>query len=72
MANRLNIYFTTIASTLVEKLPSPSGLFGIKHIKAFYSNLGVREDDFKLATVTTDEVLKKLSANTRPTQGHWP
>ena len=61
MANRLNTYFTTIASKLVAKLPPPSGLFGTEHITAFYSNLGVCEDDFKLATVSTDEVFKKLS-----------
>lgn len=62
VAHHLNNHFTTIASTLVDKLPSPPGLFGTKHIIAFYRNLGVREDDFKLSTVTTDEVFKKLSA----------
>ena len=58
MANRLNVYFITIASKLVANLPPPSGLFGTEHIKAFYSNLGVRKDDFELAMVSTDEVLK--------------
>ena len=62
VANHLNIFFTNIATTLVNKLPSYSGRFGVEHIKAFYRNLGVCKDDFKLAMVSSEEVLKKLSA----------
>ena len=62
VATCLNIFFTTIATSLVDKLPLHSGLFDEKHILKFYQNLGVRKDDFKLATVSTDEVFKRLSA----------
>ena len=61
VANHLNIFFTNIATTLVNKLPSFSGRFGVEHIKTFYNNLGVCKDDFKLVTVSTEEVLKKMS-----------
>ena len=58
VAKCFNIYFTTIATSLVSKLAAPSGLFGIEHINDHYNKLGVRKGDFKLATVTTDEVFK--------------
>ena len=54
VANHFNTFFTTIASTLVTKLPPQSGKYGKEHINAYYNNLGVRKDDFKLAKVTTD------------------
>ena len=71
VAKCFNIYFTTIATSLVSKLAAPSGLFGIEHINDHYNKLGVRKGDFKLATVTTDEVFKKLSAlPTHKATGH--
>ncbi|KAI4825746.1 hypothetical protein KUCAC02_021416 [Chaenocephalus aceratus] len=62
VAKYLNIFFTNIATTLVKKLPSHTGLFGVDHIMTYYKDLGVRKDDFSLARVTTAEVLIKLSA----------
>ena len=60
VAKNLNIYFTSVAKNLVIKLPTPSGLYGVRHVLNFYRNLGVRKNIFKLATVSTDEVFKKL------------
>ena len=62
VANCLNTFFSTIATTLVNKLPSHSGLYGEQHIQAFYKNKGVRKDDFKFVEVKTEEVIKKLSS----------
>ena len=62
VAKCFNTYFTTIATSLVNKLSAPSGLYGTEHINNYYRKLGVRKDVFKLVTVTTDEVFKKLSA----------
>ena len=63
VANCLNNFFTTIATTLVNKLPSHSGLYGEQHIQAFYKNKGVRKDDFKFMEVTTEDALKKTHCN---------
>ena len=62
VAKYLKKMFTNIATTLVNKLSTHSGLFGVDHIMTYYKNLGVRKDDFSLARVTTAEVLIKLSA----------
>ena len=61
VANHLNIFFSTIATKLVDLLGAASGKFGIEHLKNFYAKRGVCTDDFKLSSVTTDEVFKKLS-----------
>ena len=62
VANCLNGFFTTIATTLVDKLPLHSGRYGEQHIHAFYKNLGAVEDSFKLSSVTAEDVLIKLRA----------
>ncbi|XP_061773774.1 probable RNA-directed DNA polymerase from transposon BS isoform X1 [Nerophis ophidion] len=62
VASRLNIFFTNIATTLVNKLSQHSGRFGVEHIKAFYRKLGVVNNNFKLEMVSANEVLNKLSA----------
>ena len=71
VAKCLNIYFTTIATSLVSKLSAPSGLYGVEHINDYYRKLGVRKNGFKLTPVTTEEVCKKLSAlNPNKATGH--
>ncbi|KAJ3587836.1 hypothetical protein NHX12_011431 [Muraenolepis orangiensis] len=62
VANCLNGFFTTIASTLVDKLPSHSGLYSEQHMNAFYRTLGVVKDSFKISPVTAEDVLLKLRA----------
>ena len=41
-------------------MPSHSGRYGEKHILAFYKDLGVVEDSFKLSAITVEDVLLKL------------
>ena len=62
VANHLNSFFTNMATTLVNKLPPHSGRFDNDHINSFYENLGVCKNDFKLTTVTNEQVLNKLNA----------
>ena len=54
VANRLNNFFITIATTLVKMLLFRA-LWGKAHA-SILKILGVREDDFKLAMVITDDV----------------
>lgn len=62
VAGIFNNFFTTIASTLVNKLPSPSGRYGEDHVESFYKRLGVRTDDFHFNEVSEEVVLLKLRA----------
>jgi len=62
VATKFNTFFTTIASTLVNNLPSPIGYFGKQHIINFYRNKGVTQDSFALSTVTVDNIGKMLRA----------
>ena len=60
VAQKFNDFFTTVASTLVSKLPKPSGLFGMNHVRNFYSDK-VAQDSFKLNPVDKDQVLKIIN-----------
>ena len=62
VANTLNTYFTTVAQSLVSKLPSQSGYYGDGHVKAFYQQKGVLMDSFSLKEVSKEDVLAKLKA----------
>ena len=57
-----NWFFTTIASSLVNKLPSSSVFFGLAHIFDFYRNKGVSTGAFTLLTVTEQTVCKMLDS----------
>ena len=66
VAEKLNSFFSTIASSLVEKLPICSGKFGKSYVKNYYQKLGVRKDSFALSLVSEEKVLKyllKINAN---------
>jgi len=60
VADTFNSFFTTVASTLVSKLPAPSGIFNETKVKNYYVDKGVVEDTFKLSSVSEDEVFKLL------------
>jgi len=60
VATKFNTFFTTIASTLVNNLPTPIGNFGKQHIIDFYRNKGVTQDTFALSTVEVEDVCKML------------
>ena len=66
IAEKFNSFFSTTASSLVEKLPNCSGKFGKIYEKDYYQKLGVRKDSFAFSLVSEDKVLKyllKLGAN---------
>ena len=60
VATHFNTFLTTIASTLVDKLPQCSGKFGSDYVKTFYQRLNVDENKFVLNRVTNEQVLKVL------------
>ena len=70
VANYLNRFFTSIATTLVNKLPLHSGRYGVEHITAFYNNLGVCKEEFKLSLVTNEGV--KQTKCHAASQSYWP
>ena len=62
VANYINQFYTTIASTLVNKLPSSLGKFSVNStiFSSHYEKLGVTSDAFKLCPVSSDFILKEL------------
>ena len=48
VAEKFNTFFSTVASTLVDKLPSSPNIYGWNHIKQFYSKLHVSSDTFNV------------------------
>ena len=56
VAERFNCFFTTIAQSLVDKLPPPTGRFGLAHLTQFYQSKGVTENMFGLTSTTPEEV----------------
>ena len=58
VATHFNTFFTTIASTLVDKLPQCSGKFGFDYVKNFCQRLNVDENKFVLNMVTYEQVHK--------------
>ena len=61
VANTFNNFFTGIAATLVEKLPTGKGLFGRQHVDSFYKEKDVTPDSFKLQKVDVDSVVKSIN-----------
>ena len=61
-AEYFNDYFTSIASSLVEKLPPCSGRFGDARIIDFYQNQNVSHNMFGLVSVTVDQVSSILNS----------
>ena len=63
VANTFNSFFTTIASNLVLKLPSTSGVFSDPHkVHKFYEEKGVQPNTFNFKEVTVELVLTKLKS----------
>ena len=62
VANYINQFYTTIASKLVNKLPSSLGNFCVDSstFTSYYNNLGVTPNSFKLCRVSSDFILKEL------------
>ena len=62
VANHFNTFFTTIASTLVSKLPTCSKLFDYDSVyfKAFYEGKNKEKKVFSLKTVSEQFVHKEI------------
>ena len=62
MANCFNNFFTTVASNLVDKLPSSFKLFNSDSSKfqEFYAGKNVEPDEFMLVSVSEDFIYKEL------------
>ena len=59
-----NGFFTSVASSLVDKLPQPSGRFSCNsnHFTDFCTQKGLRPDSFKLSPVTLCFIMKELKS----------
>ena len=62
VANYINTFYTTVASTLVKKLPPAFGKFDMdsETIQDYYKQMGVTNKGFKLSPVSSDFVFKEL------------
>ena len=58
VAEHFNDYFTSIASSLVEKLPTCSGRFGQAYVADFYRNQNVLENMFGLVNTLYNRCLR--------------
>jgi hypothetical protein len=59
VAEKFNMFFTSVASALVEKLPTGTGEYGEKFIREYYKN-SVPEGGFILQLVTEEDITKML------------
>ena len=62
VANCFNNFFTTVASNLVDKLPSSFNLFHTESptFQNFYNSKNVEADEFMLIPVSEDFIYKEL------------
>ncbi len=61
VADTFNHFFTTVASTLVKKLPTGSGNYGLNFVRDFYRKKSVCLNSFSLSHVDEITVLNLLS-----------
>ena len=64
ICNHINDFFTNIASNLVKKLPTASGIYSTnsKKFKDFYSNKGITPGSYKLNEVSQDFIQSELKS----------
>ena len=64
ICNHINDFFTNIASNLVKKLPTASGIYSTnsKKFKDFYSNKGITPGSYKLNEVSQDVIQSELKS----------
>ena len=55
------VFFTSVASKLVSKLPTCSGLYGSNQVKKYYVELGVKPNSFSFAKVETAKIVSMLA-----------
>ena len=62
VANEFNSFYTTVAASLVEKLPTSCNIFGSEHVNKYYSDKGIQQNSFSLNPVTPECILKHLQS----------
>ena len=60
VAENFNNFFSTVASSLLKKLPTGSGKYGFDHVKRYYSNANVSYVSFMFQPVTEETVFNIL------------
>ena len=60
IAETFNNFYTTVASKLVEQLPTCIGTYSDKFVKAFYQKLGIRLNNYSFTLVSEIKVLQYL------------
>ena len=60
VAKRSNSYFSTTAASFVNKFPTGTGIFGLDHIKQFYSKSNISKSTFSFQHITENFVHKIL------------
>jgi len=61
VCDMFNCCYTTVASTLVSKLPVSLGVYGKQFVDFFYSMKGVFKNSFSFALVSESTVLKYIN-----------
>jgi len=61
VCDMFNCFYTTVASTLVSKLPVLLGVYGKQFVDFFYSKKGVFKNVFSFALVSESTVLKYIN-----------
>ena len=62
VAEKFNSFYTTVALTLVEKLPQSLHKFGKNFVESFYRNKGVFPNSYSFSIVSENKVLKYLNS----------
>ena len=60
VAEAFNHFFVTVASTLVNKLPTGLGRYGMDFVNDFYRKKNVKQNSFDLSQVSEEKVQKLL------------
>jgi len=61
VCDMVNCFYTTVASTLVSKLPVSLGVYGKQFVDFFYSKKGVFKNSFSFALVSKSTVFKYIN-----------
>ena len=61
VADHFNQYFTSVATSLVDKLSTSVGKFGRVHVVDFYKGFNITANMFKIENVTFEDVSNIIS-----------
>ena len=54
------IFFETLSTNLVNKLPTPTNIFGPDSVRAYYSDLNIDNQEFRLQPTNHEAILKLI------------